>query len=46
MSQVADYGLTYQRINRVSQEGSYAEVTVKLGLVVLFKKTFDVCEEA
>lgn len=31
---------------RTIQEGSYAEVTVKMGLVVLLKKTFDVCEEA
>ncbi|KAH6917307.1 ML domain-containing protein [Coprinopsis sp. MPI-PUGE-AT-0042] len=27
-------------------EGAYADVTVKLGLVKLLQKTFDVCEEA
>jgi hypothetical protein len=28
------------------QEGAYADVTVKLGLVKLLQKRFDVCEEA
>lgn len=28
------------------QEGAYADVTVKLGLIKLLQKTFDVCEEA
>jgi hypothetical protein len=28
------------------QEGSVADVTVKLGLIKLLQKTFDVCEEA
>ncbi|TEB34983.1 hypothetical protein FA13DRAFT_1753373 [Coprinellus micaceus] len=28
------------------EEGAYADVTVKLGLVKLLEKTFDVCEEA
>jgi len=28
------------------QEGAYADVTVKLGLVKLLTKTFDICEEA
>ncbi|KAF8974000.1 ML domain-containing protein [Flammula alnicola] len=30
----------------VVEEGAYADVTVKLGLVKLLQKTFDVCEEA
>jgi len=28
------------------QDGAYADVTVKLGLVKLLQKRFDVCEEA
>lgn len=32
--------------DRLAQEGAYADVTVKLGLVKLLKKTFDICEEA
>jgi hypothetical protein len=28
------------------QEGAYADVTVKLGLIKLLQKRFDVCEEA
>lgn len=28
------------------QEGAYAAVTVKLGLIKLLTKTFDICEEA
>jgi hypothetical protein len=32
--------------DRLVQEGAYAEVTVKLGLVKLLTKTFDICEEA
>lgn len=28
------------------QEGAYADVVVKLGLVKLLTKTFDICEEA
>lgn len=28
------------------QEGAYADVTVKLGLIKLIQKQFDVCEEA
>ncbi|GFZ45257.1 Phosphatidylglycerol/phosphatidylinositol transfer protein [Saitozyma sp. JCM 24511] len=28
------------------EEGAYADVTVKLGLIKLLQKTFDVCEEA
>jgi hypothetical protein len=28
------------------QDGSVADVTVKLGLIKLLQKTFDVCEEA
>ena len=28
------------------QEGAYADVTVKLGLIKLLHKQFDVCEEA
>ncbi|KAG6888687.1 Phosphatidylglycerol/phosphatidylinositol transfer protein [Termitomyces sp. Mi166 len=30
----------------VIEDGAYAEVSVKLGLVKLLQKTFDVCEEA
>jgi hypothetical protein len=32
-------------INKID-EGAYADVTVKLGLVKLLQKQFDVCEEA
>jgi len=28
------------------QDGAYADVTVKLGLIKLLKKEFDLCEEA
>ncbi|KAJ7655915.1 ML domain-containing protein [Mycena rosella] len=28
------------------QDGAYADITVKLGLIKLIQKTFDVCEEA
>lgn len=28
------------------QDGAYAEVTVKLGLIKLLSKEFDLCEEA
>lgn len=28
------------------QEGAYADVTVKLGLIKLLQKQFDLCEEA
>lgn len=31
---------------RILQEGAYADVEVKLGLVKILEKTFDVCEEA
>ena len=37
------YGTTN---NCVLQEGAYADVTVKLGLIKLLQKRFDVCEEA
>jgi len=33
-------------LTRLMQEGAYADVTVKLGLVKLLRKRFDVCEEA
>ncbi|RDB29487.1 Phosphatidylglycerol/phosphatidylinositol transfer protein [Hypsizygus marmoreus] len=33
-------------VNEVIEEGAYADVTVKLGLVKLLQKRFDVCEEA
>ncbi|KAF8640872.1 hypothetical protein AX17_000520 [Amanita inopinata Kibby_2008] len=33
-------------VKDVIQEGAYADVTVKLGLVKLLQKRFDVCEEA
>lgn len=29
-----------------SQEGAYADVTVKLGLIKLLQKEFDLCQEA
>jgi hypothetical protein len=29
-----------------SKEGAFADVTVKLGLIKLLQKQFDVCEEA
>lgn len=29
-----------------AQDGSYADVVVKLGLIKLLSKRFDVCEEA
>lgn len=29
-----------------AQEGAYADVTVKMGLVKLLTKTFDICDEA
>ncbi|KAJ3813748.1 ML domain-containing protein [Lentinula lateritia] len=32
--------------NEVIEEGATADVTVKLGLIKLLSKTFDVCEEA
>lgn len=32
--------------DRLIQEGAYADVTVKLGLVKLLTKTFDICDEA
>lgn len=32
--------------DRMIQEGAYAAVTVKLGLIKLLTKTFDICEEA
>lgn len=32
--------------NEVVEEGAYADVTVKLGLIKLLQKRFDVCEEA
>ncbi|KAF9650515.1 hypothetical protein BDM02DRAFT_3185355 [Thelephora ganbajun] len=32
--------------SEVIEEGAYADVTVKLGLVKLLTKTFDLCEEA
>jgi len=28
------------------QDGAYADVTVKLGLIKLLQKQFDICEEA
>ena len=28
------------------KEGAYADVVVKLGRIILLKKTFDICEEA
>ncbi|KAF5377590.1 hypothetical protein D9615_005331 [Tricholomella constricta] len=34
------------KATRVIEEGAYADVTVKLGLVKLLQKQFDVCEEA
>lgn len=33
-------------IESLCQEGAYADVTVKLGLVKLLHKQFDICEEA
>ena len=33
-------------VNLSAQEGAYAQVTVKLGLIKLLTKSFDVCEEA
>ena len=32
--------------DRLVQEGAYADVTVKMGLVKLLTKTFDLCDEA
>ncbi|CAE6481108.1 unnamed protein product [Rhizoctonia solani] len=32
--------------NKEITEGAYADVTVKLGLIKLLKKQFDICEEA
>ena len=34
------------RTESISQKGAYADVTVKVGLIKLLKKQFDVCEEA
>ncbi|EJT48753.1 hypothetical protein A1Q1_02219 [Trichosporon asahii var. asahii CBS 2479] len=34
------------RANEKIEEGAYADVTVKLGLIKLIQKRFDVCEEA
>ncbi|KIM48128.1 hypothetical protein M413DRAFT_439848 [Hebeloma cylindrosporum] len=34
------------KVTEVIEEGAYADVTVKLGLVKLLHKRFDVCEEA
>jgi len=33
-------------VHKVIEEGAYVDVTVKLGLIKLLHKTFDVCEEA
>ncbi|KAI6047568.1 ML domain-containing protein [Pisolithus marmoratus] len=33
-------------VNEVVEDGSYADVTVKLGLVKLLTKRFDICDEA
>ncbi|KAG9120753.1 Phosphatidylglycerol/phosphatidylinositol transfer protein [Ceratobasidium sp. 392] len=33
-------------VNRRIEEGAYADVTVKLGLIKLMHKQFDICEEA
>ncbi|KAF9785545.1 ML domain-containing protein [Thelephora terrestris] len=32
--------------SEVIEEGAYADVTVKLGLIKILRKTFDLCEEA
>lgn len=34
------------RVTDVIEDGAYADVTVKLGLIRLIKKQFDICEEA
>ena len=36
----------FPEITNVNQEGAYADVTVKLGLIKLLQKQFDICEEA
>ncbi|KAF9044793.1 hypothetical protein BDZ89DRAFT_890204, partial [Hymenopellis radicata] len=33
-------------VTEVVEEGAYADVTVKLGLIKILSKTFDICEEA
>lgn len=47
MLSLVSLGVTpHPRTNTDRQEGAYADVTVKLGLIKLIQKRFDVCEEA
>jgi hypothetical protein len=38
--------LNLAQIIQSAQDGAYADVVVKLGLIKLLQKQFDVCEEA
>ena len=42
---IASWFSTVPRLTPL-QEGAYADVVVKLGRIILLKKTFDICEEA
>lgn len=38
--------MTFLSFSVSEQEGAYADVTVKVGLIKLLQKEFDLCEEA